>query len=548
MIDRKTWLVARREFVENVRTKTFWIGIFILPVIYGIAIGANVLMSRAKEVRSYAVLDRSEGQWLSKAIEARGDQGDVMSAVDTIEAFKGIEKEVETRTHSEMLAALRSSRSAALEAAANDTQRGFFERYFEIAEAALQKRVDAGEGDQKVAMMAFAQEVGLQMVPVYQEMTPQERSLLKGGLDRSKYRFVPLSEIGTAVDDPEAEKKLNDWITDGKLFAWFEIPAQPVESDENARYISNNLTDGELRSWYSGNATDVVRRRRIEEVALTELEAKWISDPFSFDKSMVTKTGETEDVGADKTAAQFAPVAFVYLLWIAVFTAAQMLLTNTVEEKSNRLIEVLLSSVSPMQLMSGKVLGIAATGLTLVGSWVVTAIVGTWFIPEGSKLAEFQLGQIIADPLYFGSFIAYFLAGYLIYGAVLVALGSVCNSLKEAQNLMQPVFILLIVPLIAMIPVVQEPNGMVARILTYIPLFTPFLMMNRAGGPPPAWEYIATTILIVVTLWFAFRMAAKVFRVGILMTGKPPKIGEILRWLRAPVGAVPDTGRSEPSS
>ena len=139
-------------------------------------------------------------------------------------------------------------------------------------------------------------------------------------------------------------------------------------------------------------------------------------------------------------------------------------------------------------------------------------------------------------------------AGYLLYAAILVALGSVCNSLKEAQNLMQPVFILLIVPLFAMLFVVQDPNGTVARILTYIPLYTPFLMMNRAGGPPPAWEYFASSALILVSLVIAFWAAAKVFRVGILMTGKPPRVREILRWIRAPVtsdAAVDPARRSD---
>ncbi len=84
----------------------------------------------------------------------------------------------------------------------------------------------------------------------------------------------------------------------------------------------------------------------------------------------------------------------------------------------------------------------------------------------------------------------------------------------------------------------QDPNGTVARIFTYIPIYTPFLMMNRAGGPPPLWEYGASTVLILVSLVIAFWGAAKIFRVGILMTGKPPRIREILRWLRAPIGQV----------
>ncbi len=122
--------------------------------------------------------------------------------------------------------------------------------------------------------------------------------------------------------------------------------------------------------------------------------------------------------------------------------------------------------------------------------------------------------------------------------SLLVAIGSVCNSLKEAQSLMQPVMVLLFIPLIAMIPVMNNPNGTIAQVLTYVPVWTPFLMMNRAAGPPPAWEYVATSVLLVVTIVVAFWGAGKIFRIGVLMTGKPPKIREILGWLRAPVGTA----------
>jgi ABC-2 type transport system permease protein len=194
--------------------------------------------------------------------------------------------------------------------------------------------------------------------------------------------------------------------------------------------------------------------------------------------------------------------------------------------------EVLLSSVSPSQLMSGKIWGIAATGLTMVLSWVGFALLGVWLAPMIINGFDFPLMAVVGDPRYLISFVAYFMAGYLLYAAVLVAIGSVCNTLKEAQNLMQPVIIMLIVPLVAMIPIVQEPNGLVAKVMSYIPLFTPFTMMNRAGGPPETYEYVITGILLLATVIFAFKAAGKIFRVGVLMTGKPPKLREIFGWLR----------------
>jgi ABC-2 type transport system permease protein len=182
--------------------------------------------------------------------------------------------------------------------------------------------------------------------------------------------------------------------------------------------------------------------------------------------------------------------------------------------------------------MAGKVWGIAATGMTLVLSWVGCALLGVWLAPKLIPGLDLPLLDIIGDPLYLVSFVGYFLAGYLLYAAILVGLGSVTNSLKEAQNLLQPVFIILIVPLISMMFLVEEPNGMVAKVLSYIPLFTPFTMMNRAGGPPELYEYVITSVLLLVSIWIAFRAAGKVFRIGVLMTGNPPKLREIVSWLR----------------
>jgi ABC-type Na+ efflux pump permease subunit len=234
-------------------------------------------------------------------------------------------------------------------------------------------------------------------------------------------------------------------------------------------------------------------------------------------------------------------VAFVYLLWICIFTTAQMLMTNTIEEKSNRIMEVLRSSVSPLQLMLGKIAGIAFTGLTMVSTWAAFFFLAANYLPSffGLEL-DFDLGAIVGNPWLLGSFIAYFLFGYLFYAALLVGIGSVCNSLKEAQNLMQPIMLLLIVPMITMFPVGQDPNGTLAKVLSYIPPFTPFVMMNRAAAPPTMMEYVLTTLLLVVSIGIVTWAASKVFRVGVLMTGKPPKIKEILGWLKAPVGQVPE--------
>jgi len=348
-----------------------------------------------------------------------------------------------------------------------------------------------------------------------------------------KYHLRSLEDLGVA-DLPPAEQqtRLSQKVKAGELFGFFVIGAKPTESLADFRYVSNNFTDSSLREWYGSAATKIVQSRRIAAANIAAKVAAHIKEEVEFVHKKADATGATSDVTRADTGTGFAPVAFVYLLWIAVFTAAQMLLTNTVEEKSNRIIEVLLSSVSPGQLMAGKIWGIGATGMTLTLSWVLCAFAGLGIAKHLLPDVDLSAFAAVHDPLYLLSFIIYFLLGYLLYAAILVGLGSVCNSLKEAQNLLQPVFILLIVPLVSMMFIVQEPNGLVAKVLSYVPLFTPFTMMNRAGGPPALYEYAITGVLLLASVWFAFKAAGKVFRVGVLMTGNPPKLKEILGWLR----------------
>lgn len=485
----KTLLVAQREYLENVRTKTFWLGILAFPAIFALAIGIGWIMQKTKAQQPYAVLDLTANR-LGERIEQHARANDQIASLRRFVRDKG----------------LPAKQLEALE------------------------QIDATDPSTVTELLRKTE------VDLTQQVDPaQARQLqqLIGSLG-DRYRYVPLRELNIPDGDRATrEKALGDHLQSGKLFAYFVLDGDPVQDASSLTYVSNNLTDEGLREWYAESATRIVRKARVQAAGIAAATARHIQERIDFKAQQVTASGAVEDVKREQKANKMAPVAFVYLLWIAVFTAAQMLLTNTVEEKSNRIIEVLLSSVSPGQLMAGKILGIGATGLTLIVSWAVCGLVGAHL---GAKLvpaiAELDLATIVGDPLYLASFVGYFLTGYLLFAAVLVAIGSVCNSLKEAQNLLQPVFLLLMVPLFAMVPVVQEPNGLMARIFTYIPLYTPFAMMNRASGPPPAWEYAATTLLILVSVWFAFRFAGKIFRVGVLMTGNPPKLKEIFGWLR----------------
>ena len=143
-----------------------------------------------------------------------------------------------------------------------------------------------------------------------------------------------------------------------------------------------------------------------------------------------------------------------------------------------------------------------------------------------------DLSALVDNPIYIGSFLVYFVLGYLFYAALLCGIGSMANNLKEAQTLMMPIQLLLIVPLIVMIPIGRDPHGLLAQVLSWLPPFTPFVMMNRAAFPPGALTYVGTTVLMIASIFIALKLAARIFETGILMTGKPPRLRALLALLR----------------
>lgn len=544
-MNNKTALVAQREYMENVKTKTFWIGILVFPILIVAMMVVPVLLERAKSAREYAVVDPSG--WLLEAVEQRAALPDLEKvfsrALDDLDDERAAaELPTELRQTAEQIdTALSTIREQNLIGEMSDED--WEENRARIIEG-FASMVAGFAGTEGAAMRDFlppeAVEEMERLRSSIQEwwlaLPPDEASEYGSGLSKSRYIRVDVEGTG---DDLVAD--LNSRVRDGDLFAYFVLPEDPVTSSDGGRYVSTNLTDDDLQRWFANLAGDVIRERRLQEREIDSETAAWITEDFRLRQTKIGETGEEEDVQAQDMVRQWAPVVFVYLLWISVFTIAQMLLTNTIEEKSNRLMEVLLSSVSPIQLMMGKIIGIAMTGMTMLGSWVVFFYLVTKYLPRFLDAdIPFDLSVIATDPKFMVSFLVYFLLGYLFYAALLVGIGSVCNSLKEAQNLQTPIMLLLFVPLASMMPIGEDPNGLLAKVMSYIPPFTPFVMMNRAAGPPSVMEYVATTLLLLVSVAVVMWAAAKVFRIGVLMTGKPPKLSEIIRWIRAPVGVVPE--------
>ncbi len=528
----KIFLIAQREYLANVKTKGFIVGILFFPFLLTLMIAAPLLLERTRSARRYAVVD--ESGWLRAAVEQRvmgTDLGYVFESVMEQHSDSGEEFSQLPPILQDLVPVLEQLQPG---------QAFVFARH-------LVTEVDGGlpvPGADRLpqAARAVAIERGAAILAWWRALPSSEAEGLSSRVSVKRFVRVRVDSAGSS-EDQQAE--LNRRVRDGELFAYFVIGADPISESEGSKYVSNNLTDEDLREWFGFHASQQVRARRLESEDIDPAVAQWIQDPLRFELLKLSESGEEEEIEERDVLRQWAPVAFVYLLWISVWSVSNMLMMNTVEEKSSRVLEVLLSSVSPVQLLAGKLAGIAATGLTLVSSWLVFFFLGAKFVPRlmGAP-SSLDLSGLATDPTYILSFLAYFILGYLLYAAILVGLGSVCNTVSDAQNMLPPVMLFMIIPLVSMVPIGKDPNGMLAQVMSFIPPFTPFVMMNRAAGPPTAMEYVLTTGLLVLSIAVALWAGAKIFRIGILLTGKPPKLKEILRWVRVPVGVVPV--RTEP--
>jgi ABC-2 type transport system permease protein len=188
--------------------------------------------------------------------------------------------------------------------------------------------------------------------------------------------------------------------------------------------------------------------------------------------------------------------------------------------------------VTPGELMMGKLLGIGATGITTIVAWLVSFFVFIRLYQTVETAMIVQILDVLLSSDLIPYFVFYYVCCYALYAGIFLAIGSLCNTLKEAQSLMMPLMMVLVVPILTMSFVAQDPNGSLARVMSWIPLFTPFTMMNRAAAQPPMFDVVGTTILLVVSTIAVLWLSGRVFRQGILRTGQPPRILELWRMLR----------------
>lgn len=368
----------------------------------------------------------------------------------------------------------------------------------------------------------------------------------------------------TFIDSLPKGINLNDWLQSDKKRGFLTIDSTFLSADQpRAEIQSAGNIPISLKSTLQDTLTRAVRNIRLSETGITQEQMKRITQEVKLRTLKVTESGtERSSTGI----AAILGYVMGILIYIFMFTYGMIVMRGVIEEKTNRIVEVIISSVRPFQLMIGKILAIAAVGLTQFFIWIILLIgismIGLPLLTDGIQPnqgvpAELQNMQgmpelqgnlpandqnQMAEEIAAGIrqfdfslifyFIFYFLGGYLLYGSLFAAVGSAVDQESDSQQLIWPITIPLVIPMMLLGTILQQPDGTIAIFCSIFPFFSPVCMMVRLASVQVPWyELLASMISLIATFLIVIWLAGRIYRTGIFMYGKKPSIKEVIRWV-----------------
>ena len=322
------------------------------------------------------------------------------------------------------------------------------------------------------------------------------------------------------IADPGRETELRKEVGDGALAALVVVARD--DKGEKAEVLVPSASSPKHTRRLESAAREAVVRARVAGAGENYDRLRELMRSERVDTSRISPKG---DAARESTELRMlVPAGFMFLLWIAVFTSANYLLTSTIEEKSNRVMEVLLSAVSPMELLCGKLVGQAAVSTVMLAMYGGVALSG--------------LGAVamldVVPPSHIVWLVVWFPIAYFMVAAIMASVGSAVSDLREAQSLVGPAMLALMVPLMLWLPIVENPNGPLAVAFSFIPPASPFvnvLRLTAANEPVPLLQSILAVLVGIASVAALLWAGARIFRVGVLMQGKTPTPRELLRWI-----------------
>ncbi|MCH7814330.1 MAG: ABC transporter permease [Planctomycetes bacterium] len=504
---RKIFIIAVREYEAAVKTKAFIISLVVMPVM---AVGTGVVQYMLKDKvdvtdRRVAIVDHTGELYPSLAEAADERNTDRIyggkTAADGMLELPGLPQELlallqfddddgELRFAGRMSA---DQRDALLAAATEERDRGRIQELFEASQQQTRPK--------------FL----LERVATAGGSADDIRKQQKERVDRQEiFAFVEIS--------PEL---LNDYQADQARQA-SDLPDQPLIT-----YYTARTTFKAIRNWVGAEINEVLRQRRLAELSDDPAKIGWATARVPTRMRHIRSIDATgQHIAGEETnevADMLIPFGLMYLMFMVIMVGATPLVQSVLEEKMQRIAEVLVASIPPFELMLGKLIGVVGVSLTITGVYLF-----------GGYMAahHYGLADHLPVPLLIWFFVFQALA-IIMYGSLFIAIGAACSEMKEAQSTVMPVILLACVPMFVAINLIKEPTSAFAVGMSFFPPGTPMLMVLRMAAAPeiPLWQPIAGVAVTLATSLLCVWTAGRVFRVGILMQGKGAKFNEMLRWV-----------------
>jgi len=285
-------------------------------------------------------------------------------------------------------------------------------------------------------------------------------------------------------------------------------------------YWSSNLTDAGLRIEIRDTLQDYMRLNRLRDAGVSVELIETINQLSPIVRELnPERSAETAEITAIDRIPLVVGVAFSIALWMVIFSVANMLLTAMIEEKGNKILEMMLASCRHHEILIGKLLGVAMVSATLLIAWGSLAIGSGMLLQQVASAVNFPVADVLGavlDPGLLLPAAGYFLIGYLTYGAIFLAIGSLCETIQDAQTLMTPVMLVMMIPLLIISTAFESPDSAVVAIASWVPVWTPFIMLTRLPLDPPMAEVIGTTSVMIITALVVIFGAGSIFRLGAL--------------------------------
>jgi len=462
---RHIYLIARREYLSYVATIGFWVSLAMIPIFLLLGMMLPAFLDRASPTRNFVLIDNT-GQF-EAAITVAFDRQRNEQIAHMLERLILIEGETKPLI---------------------------------MAKDAVENHASEEQLEQ-----LLGEKYASNLNSLRQDFRQVEAPA------RSSVGLRPWLLGDKKLDTPRGPEGLHAAI-------FIDMSA---ENDVRIKYWSANVNESRLRNLVRNAVREQMRIDGFTKAGIERSLVEKISELSPIVTSLSPeKAADNAQVTAEDRLPFAMAVMFGFLLWSVVFSVANMLLTSVIEEKSNKILDSLLCAAPLRAILMGKLFGVAAVSFTLLAGWALAGVVSATLagsiidVDGGDKFAS--LVSAAGDLKLLIPFFGYFVFGYLMFGSVFLALGSLCETLQEAQTLMTPLIFLLMVPLIALMFAMQDPESPILAVLSWIPLFTPYIMMARLPTDPPLIEIIGTTLVMLATTALILLAAGKIFQAGVM--------------------------------